>query len=605
MSTTAPTAVPARQDVPLAERWDIESVYPTIEAWSEDFQRVEARLPELKQLQGTLAESPAALLAGLRLVDEIGEAIEHLAVYAFLRRSEDATNARVAEITDQAVGLATRASAAAAFVDPEIAAMPDDTLEAWYAQDPDLAHYRFAISKIQRQRPHIRSAEVEEVVALAGDMGNAFETIHDNLENGEMSLGTITDADGNPVELAQGNLDTYLQSPDRRVRRDAWNSSADAYLKLQNTMAATLAGAVKRDVFNAQTHHYPSSLAASLAPTNTSETVFRNLLDTVWANFPVWHRYFKVRRRLLGLAEGDLHGYDLEAPLSSDPAVTWDRGVELILDSLQPLGQDYVETVRQGMADRWVDRAANLGKGGGAFSGGAYRTYPFISMTYQNRLTDVSTLTHEIGHSMHSHLTNTTQPYVYADYGMAAAETASNFNQQLLGASLLKANDERNWVIAVIEERMANHQRYLFIMPILARFELACHERVEAGEALSAEWMNETLLGFYREGYGDEVVIDPDRIGITWARFPHLFMNFYVFQYGVGISAAAALASDIMQGDQAAVDRYLTFLSAGGSLDQIDALAAAGIDMSRKEPIERAFAILSGYVDRLESLVED
>jgi oligoendopeptidase F len=260
--------------------------------------------------------------------------------------------------------------------------------------------------------------------------------------------------------------------------------------------------------------------------------------------------------------------------------------------------------VRQGMADRWVDRAANLGKGGGAFSYGAYRTYPFISMTYQNRLTDVSTLTHEIGHSMHSYLSNKTQPFVYADYGMAAAETASNFNQQLLGASLLKANDERNWVIAVIEERMANHQRYLFIMPILARFELACHERVEAGEALSAEWMNETLLGFYREGYGDEVVIDADRIGITWARFPHLFMNFYVFQYGIGISAAAALASEIMQGNQAAVDRYLAFLSAGGSKDQIDALAEAGIDMSSKEPIERAFAILSGYVDRLESLVE-
>ncbi len=604
MSATAPTAVPARQDVPLAERWDIESVYPTIEAWSEDFQRAEARLPELKRLQGQLTESPAALLAGLRLVDEIGEAVEQLEIYAYLRRSEDATNARVAEIADQVSGLSTRVQAAGAFVGPEIAAMPDDELETWFKLEPALEQYRFAISQIQRQRPHIRSAEVEEVIARAGDMGNAFETIHDNLENGEMSLGTITDEQGNPVELAQGNLDTYLQSPDRRVRRDAWNSSADAYLKLQNTMAATLAGAVKRDVFHAQTHNYPSSLAAALAPSNTPETVFHNLLDTVWANFPVWHRYFKVRRRLLGLAEGDLHGYDLEAPLSSDPEVTWERGVELMLNSLAPLGTEYVETVRQGMADRWVDRAANLGKGGGAFSYGAYRTYPFISMTYQNRLTDVSTLTHEVGHSMHSYLTNATQPFVYSQYGMAAAETASNFNQQLLGASLLKESDDRNWVIAVIEERMANHQRYLFIMPILARFELACHERVESGEALSAEWMNETLLGFYREGYGDEVVIDPDRIGITWARFPHLFMNFYVFQYGIGISAAAALASEVLEGNQDAVDRYLNFLKTGGSKDQIDALAEAGIDMSSKEPIERAFAILSGYVDRLESLVE-
>jgi oligoendopeptidase F len=604
MATTAPTTIPARQDVPLAERWDIESVYPTIEAWEQDFNRVAARLPELSRLQGTLTESPANLLAGLRLRDELAEAVEQLDVYAGLRRSEDSTNAKVAEIADRAVGLDTRTDAAGAFIGPEIAALDDDELAAWYELEPELERYRFAIHKIQRQREHIRSAEVEEVLARAGELGAAFETIHDNLENGEMALGTIKDEHGNEVELAQGNLDTYLQSPDRRVRRDAWDSSADAYLALENTMAATLAGAVKRDVFYAQAHNYPSALAASLAPSNTSEEVFRNLLDTVWAHFPVWQRYFQVRRRLLGLAEGDLHGYDLEAPLSSDPAVEWERGVDLILESLRPLGSEYVDVVRQGMVDRWVDRAGNLGKGGGAFSWGSYRTYPFISMTYQNRLGDVSTLTHEIGHSMHSYLSNRTQPSVYADYGMAAAETASNFNQQLLGASLLAANDERNWVIAVIEERMANHQRYLFTMPILARFELACHERVEAGEALSAEWMNETLLGFYREGYGDEVVIDAPRMGITWARFPHLFMNFYVFQYGVGISAAAALASEIMQGNQEAVDRYLTFLRTGGAKDQIDALLDAGIDMSTKEPIERAFAILSGYVDRLESLVE-
>ncbi|MDQ3696183.1 MAG: oligoendopeptidase F [Chloroflexota bacterium] len=604
MSTTAPTSVPTRRDVPVAERWDIESVYESIEDWERAYKAVEARLPEISRLQATLTDSPATLLAGLRLIDEIAEAVENLLVYAYLRRSEDATNSRVGEITDQVVGLATRAEAAGSFVGPAIAALADETIAAWYGAEPQLRLYRYALEQIQRQRAHIRSAEVEEVLALAGEMGNAFETIHDSLENGELPLGTIKDERGHEVELAQGNLDTYLQSPDRRVRKDAWESSADAYLKLQNTMGATLTGAIKRDVFYAQTHNYPSSLAAALAPTNTSEQVFRNLLDTVWANFPVWQRYFRVRRQLLGLSEGDLHGYDLEAPLSSDPAVAWDRGVALILDSLQPLGGEYVETVCQGMIDRWVDRAANLGKGGGAFSGGGYRTYPFISMTYQNRLTDVSTLTHEIGHSMHSHLTNTTQPYVYSGYGMAAAETASNFNQQLLGASLLAANDERGWVIAVIEERMANHQRYLFTMPILARFELACHERLEAGDALSAEWMSETLLGFYREGYGAEVVIDPERIGITWARFPHLFMNFYVFQYGIGISASAALAADIMRGDEAATERYLTFLRSGGSKDQIQALLDAGIDMSSKAPIERAFGILSGYIDRLESLVE-
>ena len=281
----------------------------------------------------------------------------------------------------------------------------------------------------------------------------------------------------------------------------------------------------------------------------------------------------------------------------------WERGVDAVLASLAPLGEEYVSEVRRGMAERWVDRCANLGKGGGAFSSGTYGTPPFISMTWQDTLGSVSTLTHEIGHSMHSFLTWQHQPVTYSGYGMSAAETASNFNQALLGAHLLAESDERDWTIAVIEERFGNMMRYLFTMPILARFELAAHERVEAGAALSADWMSQTLLGFYREGYGAEVVIDPARMGITWARFPHLFSNFYVFQYGVGISAAAALAQAVLTTREPARERYLSFLRAGSSLDSIVALREAGVDMSSPAPIERAFGILSGYVDRLEEFV--
>ena len=604
MTTTIERALPARHEVPLAERWDLESVFPTDEAWEEAFRGVEARLPELGRFRGRVGESAATLLAGLRLRDEIAEAARRVQVYAGLRRSEDAKNPTYAALADRAQTLGARFGAAAAFVEPEIAAIAEETLAAWMAAEPGLGLYRHAIDRIRRLRGHIRSTEVEEVLARSIDVAATVETAHDVLENGELPFAPIRDENGQEVKLAQGNLECYLHSPDRRVRQEAWERSADAYLAFKNTFAATLAGAVKRDVFYAQARGFASSLDAALASEAIPPEVFHNLLNTVWANLPTWHRYFRVRRRLLGLADGDLHGSDLEAPLAPGPTITFDRGVDLIAGSLAPLGEDYVGLVRQGIEDRWVDRAGNVGKHGGAFSSGTYGSAPFISMTYQDDLSSVSTLTHELGHSMHSFLTWRTQPFAYADYGMSPAETASNFHQALLGAHLLPRDDGRDCPIAVIEERMANHLRYLFTMPILARFELDCHERVERGEALTADRMSERLLALYREGYGGEVVVDEARMGITWARFPHLFANFYVFQYAVGISAAAALSARIAEAGQPAVDRYLAFLSAGGSRYPMDALAEAGVDMRSPEPVQRAFDVLGGYIDRLESLAE-
>jgi oligoendopeptidase F len=600
--TATITAVPRRADVPVEETWDLETIFAGDDAWQDAYDVTAQRLGQMEAFRGRIAEGPAALLAALRLRDELADNVGRVLEYAWLRRSEDATNTHYGEMTDRAIGLAARIDAASSFVAPEIAALSDDLLAAWQAEEPALGQFHHELRRITRRRHHIRSPEVEEVLARATEVAAAPYTTHSVLEDGELPLGEIADESGQTVRLAQGNLDRYLSSTDRRVRQEAWERSADAYLAFRNTFAATLAGAVKSDVFYARAHGYDSALEAALAPDDISPTVFYTLLDTVWRHFPVWHRYFDVRRRLLGLPSGDLHGYDLEAPMAKQPSFPWQRGVETILASLAPLGPEYVAEVQQGMRDRWTDRCANLGKGGGAFSGGSFGTYPFISMTWQDNLTSVSTLTHEIGHSMHSLLTWRHQPVTYANYGMSAAETASNLNQALLGAHLLAERDDRDWTIAVIEERMANNMRYLFTMPILARFELAAHERVEAEQALSADWMSQTLLDFYREGYGREVVIDPARMGITWARFPHMFMNFYVFQYGVGISAAAALALAILSEGAPARERYLAFLRAGGSVDPIVALREAGVDMTSPEPIERAFRILSEYVDRLEEL---
>jgi oligoendopeptidase F len=599
MSATA-TAVPPRAEVPLEETWALESIFVTDEAWEEAFNGSGERLRAVEAFRGRIGEGAATLLAALRAADDLTEAISKVLAYALMRRSEDATNASAGEMADRAIGLASRAEAAGSFLGPEIAALADETIAGWISQEPGLEPYRHALARIRRLRTHIRSVEVEEILARAGEVAAASEITHSVLQDGELPLGQIAEESGRTVRLAQGNLNRFLDSADRRVRQEAWEESADAYLAFRNTFAATLTGAVKRDVFYARARGYDSSLEAALAGDDIPREVFHNLLDTVWKHLPVWHRYFSVRRRLLGLQEGDLHGYDLEAPLAEQPSFPWERGVETILASLAPLGPEYVADVRRGLAERWTDRCANLGKGGGAFSAGTFGTEPFISMTWRDTLTSVSTLAHELGHSMHSLLTWQNQPVTYSRYGMSAAETASNLNQALMGAHLLAERDDRDWTIAVIEERMANYMRYLFTMPILARFELAAHERVEAGGALSADWMSQTLLGYYREGYGSEVVIDPARMGITWARFSHLFMNYYVFQYGIGIAAAAALAEAILTEGELARERYLTFLRAGGSVDPIVALRDAGIDMSSPEPIERAFALMSRYVDRLE-----
>jgi oligoendopeptidase F len=594
--------VPARVDVPLAERWDLASVFPTEDAWEAAYRAADARLPEIERFRGRLGESAATLLAALRLGDELHEAVEKVQVFGELRRSEDNTDPANVAMDSRGAGLRARFEAARAFVPVEALQLPRETIATWLEEEPGLAIYRHAFDRLERRRPHVRSSDVEEVLAQASDLAGSPETIAVTLEDGELPLGTVRDEGGEVVALAQGNLDRYLRSPDRRVRQAAWEASADAYRAFEGTFAAALAGAVKKNVFYARAHRYASSLEAALARESVPPVVFHNLLKTVWRNLPTWQRYFRAKRRLLGLADGDFHGWDITAPLAPEPATPWDEGVALILDSLAPLGEEYVGLVRRGIDDRWVDRAANSGKGGGAFSWGSYRTKPFISMVYDGDLGSVSTLTHELGHSLHSHHAWESQPILYAEGGFLI-EVPSNFHQALLGAHLLALREDRDWTIAVIEERMANHLRYLFTMPILARFELDCHERVERGEALTAEEMSEQLLGLYRQGYGEEVVLaepDAERVAITWARFPHLYMNFYVYEYAIGIAGAAALARQVREEGAPAARRFVELLRAGGHGYPVELLEEAGVDMTSTEPVQAAFDVLAGYVERLE-----
>lgn len=592
-----------RNEVASDELWAIEEVYGSVDEWNREFARISDSLDTLAERSGTLKASAAEMLATLELRDKVFAEVDKLVTFAFLRQAEDAANMTYSELADRASGLYSSALAAASFIDPELLEIPRDKIDAFMQKEPQLTLFEHYFDAIDLRREHTRSSEVEELLARAGEVTGSFHGIHGVLENADLDLGQITDDDGETHQLTQGNLGIFLQSPSRSVREAAWTTSADAYLSVRHTMAQTLVGSFKSDVFYARARNYETALQAALHPIDIPEAVFFNLLDTVERNMPTWRRYFQIRRRVLGLDQ--LHEWDITAPLvPQSTRIGWDRGIEMITDSLKPLGDEYVEIVRRGAAERWVDRSANTGKHGGAFSGGSPGMPPFISMTYTNDFESVSTLAHEFGHSLHSYYAWENQPHVYTDYGMMVAETASNMHQALMGKQLLNDIDDPSFLIEIIEERMSNYLRYFFTMPILARFELECHTAIENGGALTADSMSELLAGIYEQAYGGEVAVDPERTGIIWARFPHLYQAYYVFNYAIGISAAAKLSQQVLDDGESAARRYIDFLSTGASKFEINALRDAGVDMTDPAPIQAAFDLLAEYVDRLDELTK-
>lgn len=596
--------VPERSEIALKDTWDASSVFATDADWEAALGTVTARVDELAAFRGRLAEGPAVLADYLALAEELVRITGKVGVYARMFYAVNTADQAAQARADRASMLFSRVSAAMAFGEPELLAIGKQRLSQWVGAEPRLAHYAHHFERLARRADHVLSAEVEELLRQVGEPFNAAAATHGVLTNADLSFAPAQDGQGEPYEIAQGTINALITHADRELRRTAWESYADAHLALRHAQASCLAAGVKQDVFVARARRYGSSLEAALTPNFIPLEVFHNLIATFQANLPTWHRYWALRKKALGLSE--LHVYDTKAPLTVAPVrVPYAQSVEWICDGMAPLGAEYVAAMRRGLTEqRWVDVYPNRGKRAGAFSMGVPSTHPFIMMSYNDDVFGLSTLAHELGHSMHSYYTRATQPFPYTNYGLFLAEVASNFNQALVRDHLLARLTGRDEQIALIEEAMANFHRYFFIMPTLARFELQIHERVERGEALTADGMISLMAELFAEGYGDQVVLDRERVGSTWMQFStHLYANFYVYQYATGISGAHALAQGVIEGRPGAAERYLGFLKAGGSAYPLDTLRAAGVDMATTEPVEQTFAVLASYVERLEALV--
>jgi oligoendopeptidase F len=599
---TAPTMIPPRSAIDPAHTWNAESVFESRAAWSAEHQAVSDDLAKITPFEGRLGESQAVLADWFDLLEGMMRRVQKLYVYAGMSQSVDTNDQEAVSIAGQAQGLMSRFTATAAFSQPEILGIGLDKLHQWTQNEPRLTVYAHYFENLYRQGQHVRSAEVEALLGMVNDPFGTISSTAGLLVNGEIPFRPAVSSTGDNVEVGQSNIHTLLDSPDREIRRTAWESYRDGYLGFKNTLANNLTAAIKRDVFFMRARRYSSSLEASLFPNNLPPEVFHNLVNTFRQHIPTWHKYWAIRRRALGVET--LHEYDIWAPMTTnEPVVPFEQSVDWISAGLQPLGDEYVSVLRRGcLQDRWVDIYPNVGKRQGAFSSGVPGTHPFIMMSYSDSLGGMSTLAHELGHSMHSYLTWQNQSPIYARYSMFVAEVASNFHQALTRAYLMKTHSDPDFQIALIQEAMDNFHRYFFIMPTLARFELEVHQRVERGAGLTAQDMNALMVDLFSEGYGSEMQTHPDRTGITWATFQHMYMNFYVFQYATGIAAAHALADRVLNGGDSAAQDYLSFLQAGNALYPLDALKLAGVDMTTPDAVETTFAVMAGYIDRLDEL---
>lgn len=592
--------LPKRAEIPEAMRWRLEDLYPTDDMWEEDFRRVKEAIPQLKAFAGTLAQSPARLAECFKLRDETEERLERLYVYAFTRMDEDSTNAKYQALYDRSQRLYVELRTAISFIEPEILQMPEERLQE-YLNSPELALYRHHLEDIVRFKPHTLSPPEEAILAAAGEVAQAPANVFDMFNDADLKFPAIQDENGELVELTHGRYIRFMESPDRRVRKDAFEALHNTYFRWRHTVAATLASSVRKDVFYARTRRYPSSLHMALHEENIPVEVYTNLIDTIRSRLDLLHRYMGIRKRLLGVDE--LHIYDIYVPLvpEADMHIPYEQACQTMVRALAPLGDEYIRIVKEGLENRWVDVLENEGKRSGAYSISAYGVHPYILMNYEPNLENLFTLAHEFGHACHSYLANMSQPYVYSRYTFFVAEVASTLNEHLLFHYLLRETDDKAQRRYLVNKYLDTVRTTVFRQVKFAEFEKIIHEHVEAGEALTPQFLCDTYHRLVKEYYGPELIAD-DPIAIEWARIPHFYRAFYVYKYATGFAAATALGQAILEEGKPAVERYLNLLRSGGSDYSLNLLRRAGVDMTKPEPILRVMGVFEQMLNELEAL---
>ena len=557
----------------------------------------------VKGYQGRLGESAQLLCNWLQLGDEMSLIFEHLAVYAFRRADEDTRATKPQEMCAQLTNFMTQLNTATAFETNEILAIPDEKLEQFYKEVPALEGYRRHLDEIRRRRAHILSPAEERLLAMAGELSENPDNIFSMLNDADLTFPDAIDAQGEAHHVTHGSYIPMMYGSDRTLRKSAFESLYGVYESHKNTLAATLAAQAKQLWFFAQARNYPSALAAALDRTEVPESVYHSLIDAVRENLPKLHRYTSLRKKLLGVEE--LHFYDLYANMVGDVEMkfTFQEAKELVLKALAPLSENYLNGLRAGFEGRWIDVYENVGKRSGAYSSGA-RPHPFVLLNFQGTLNDVFTLAHEMGHAMHSEMSYVNQPVVYSDYVIFVAEVASTCNEALLMEYLLNNTTDKREKAYLINYFLEQFRTTLYRQTMFAEFELKINELAQQGQGITADRCCEIYRKLNEDYFGKDIVVD-DQIALEWARIPHFYYNYYVYQYATGYAAAIAISRRILKEGQPAVDDYFKFLSGGCSMPPIDLLKLAGVDLSTPAPIHQALELFDQLIDQLDALLAE